>query len=134
MSVKVRWWDASLAFWILAKVTTRFIKSLHFLNIIFAKLPGRKLTGPGEFIFFYISPLKSLNLALIPGAKFDAHRGTWTGCIYFRVLGENFDFQLSGSYVVRYCKILSNVFDTTIKTKLWLLLNYLNYPKGLEKN
>ena len=30
-------------------------------------------------LFFYISPLNSLNLVLIPGAKFDGHRGTWIG-------------------------------------------------------
>ena len=66
---------------------------LYFLNIIsngidlgkhlesFAKLPGGNSTGPGEFNFFYISPLNSLNLALIPGAKFDEHQGTWTGFI-----------------------------------------------------
>ena len=31
--------------------------------------------------FFCISPLKSLNLVLIPGAKLDGHWGTWTGCL-----------------------------------------------------
>ena len=36
LSIKVRWWGASLALWILAKVTTYFTESLHFLNIIFA--------------------------------------------------------------------------------------------------
>ena len=36
LSIKVRWWDTSLALWILAKVTTCFMESLHFLNIIFA--------------------------------------------------------------------------------------------------
>ena len=30
--------------------------------------------------FFYISPLKFLDLVLIPGVKLDGHRGTWTGC------------------------------------------------------
>ena len=65
----------------MAKITTRFIISLHFLNIIFAKLPSGKSTGPGEFSFFHISLLKSLNLALVPGAKLDADRGTWTGCL-----------------------------------------------------
>ena len=52
------------------------------VNILetFARLPGGKLTGPGEFKFFYASPLNSLNLVLIPGAKLDGHRGTWTGC------------------------------------------------------
>ena len=80
MSVKVKWWDASLAFWTLAEVTTRFIKSLHFLNIIFAKLPEENQLAPVNLIFFYISSLKSLNLALIPGAKLDAYRCTWTGC------------------------------------------------------
>ena len=33
-----------------------------------------------NLIYFYISPLKSLNLVLIHGAKLDRHRGTWTGC------------------------------------------------------
>ena len=49
---------------------------------IFADLPGGKLTGPGEFNFFYISPLNSSNFILIPCAKLDSHRGTSTGCIY----------------------------------------------------
>ena len=35
LSIKIRWWYASLAFWILAKVTTYFNESLYFLNIIF---------------------------------------------------------------------------------------------------
>ena len=35
------------------KVKTYFIKPLHFLNIIFAKLSGEKSTGPGELIFMY---------------------------------------------------------------------------------
>ena len=56
------------------------MESLHFLNITFAELPSGESTNPGEFNFFYISPLKSLNLVLIPGAKLDGHRGTWTGC------------------------------------------------------
>ena len=34
-------------------------------------------------LIFYISFLKSLNLALIPCAKLDAHWGTWTGCCHF---------------------------------------------------
>ena len=55
------------------------MESLHFLNTIFAKLPSENSTGPGEFNFFYISPLRSLNFVLIPGAKLGGHRGTWTG-------------------------------------------------------
>ena len=57
------------------------MESLHFLNITFAELPSGESTNPGEFNFFYISPLKSLNLVLIPGADLDGHRGAWTGCI-----------------------------------------------------
>ena len=49
---------------------------------IFADLPGGKSSGPGEFNFFYISPLNSSNFILIPCAKLDSHRGTSTGCIY----------------------------------------------------
>ena len=49
------------------------------LNMIFAQLLDE--TGPGEFIFFNLSPLKSLSLVLIPGAKLDGHRGTWAGCV-----------------------------------------------------
>ena len=56
---------------------------LHFQNIIFAQLPGEKSTDPGEFNFFYISPLKSLDLVLILGEKLDDHRGTWMGCITY---------------------------------------------------
>ena len=47
------------------------------LNIIFAQLPGGKSNDPGKLKFFYISPLKTQNLVLIPGAKLDA----WTGCL-----------------------------------------------------
>ena len=46
----------------------------------FCLAPRWKLNWPGEFHFFYISPLKSFNLVLIPGAKWDGHRGTWTEC------------------------------------------------------
>ena len=53
------------------------MKSLHFLNIIFAKLSGGK-------------SVKSLNLVLIPGGKFDGHRGTWAGCLQ-RVNKEDSD-------------------------------------------
>ena len=37
--------------------------------------------SPVNYIFLYISPLKYLNLVLIPGVKMDNHRGTWTDCI-----------------------------------------------------
>ena len=76
--------DASLALWILTKVTTRFMESLHVLGIVFVYLPGRNQLAPVNFFFFfYISPLKSLNLVLILSVKLDGHRGTWTGCISF---------------------------------------------------
>ena len=70
-----RWFPCALA-----KITTRFMKSLHFLNIIFAWLRGGKSTGLDDFFFFNISRLKSLNLVLMPGAKLDGYRGTWAGC------------------------------------------------------
>ena len=66
--------------WILVKVTIHFMKSLHFLIISFALIPSGKSTYCGEFNFFHISSLKSLNLVLIPGAKLDGYWGTWTGC------------------------------------------------------
>ena len=65
----------------MAKVAIRFMESLYPLNIIFDKVPGEKSTEPGEFNFFYIFPLKSLNLVLIPGAKLDGQLDTWTGCL-----------------------------------------------------
>ena len=46
---------------------------------IFAYLLGGKSTDPCEFNFFYISPLNSLNLVLITGAKLDDHRGERIG-------------------------------------------------------
>ena len=49
-------------------------------NIIFAQLFDEKSTGTSKFSFIYISRLKSLNLVLIPGAKLEGHRSTWTGC------------------------------------------------------
>ena len=48
---------------------------------IFAYLPGEKSYGPSVFIFFYIFPLNSLNLVLIPSGKFNGHRGIRTGCL-----------------------------------------------------
>ena len=65
----------------MAKVATRFMGPLHFLKKTFAELPSGKSTNPGEFNFFNVSPLKSLNLVLILGADLDGHWGTWTGCI-----------------------------------------------------
>ena len=45
------------------------MKSLHFLIMIFAKLSGEKWPGSSEFNFLYISPLKSLNLVLMPSTN-----------------------------------------------------------------
>ena len=56
------------------------MESIHFLNIIFAQLLGEKSTGPSKFSLIYIFRLKSFNLVLIPRAKSDGHRGTWTAC------------------------------------------------------
>ena len=53
----------------------------HFLNKPLAQIPSGKLTDRSEFNFGYISPLKSLNLVLIPGAKLDDRPGTWTGVL-----------------------------------------------------
>ena len=39
-------------------------------------------------LFFYISPPNSLNLVLIPCAKFDSQHATWTGCIYLNLQGQ----------------------------------------------
>ena len=44
--------------------------------------PVENQLAPVNLIFLYISPLKFLNLVLIPGAKLDGHRGTWTGYIH----------------------------------------------------
>ena len=68
--------------WILAKVTTRFMESLHFLNTIFSKL-AQIFSELNFFYFFYIFniyALKSLNLVLILDARFNDRRPTWTGC------------------------------------------------------
>ena len=61
------------------------MESLHFLNCIFASLASEKSVDPGEvdFFFFNISPLRSLNLILIPEAKLDDHNSTWRGCFNF---------------------------------------------------
>ena len=56
------------------------MESIHFLNIIFVQLLGEKSTGPSKFSLIYIFRLKSFNLVLIPRAKSDGHRGTWTAC------------------------------------------------------
>ena len=56
------------------------MESIHFLNIIFVQLLGEKSTGPSKFSLIYIFRLKYFNLVLIPHAKSDGHRGTWTAC------------------------------------------------------
>ena len=66
-----------LVLWILATVTTCFIESLDTLNTIFLSSLISNPLDPVDFIFFYISSLKSLNLVIIPGAKLDDHQGTW---------------------------------------------------------
>ena len=62
------------------------MESLSFLNISFAWLPGGISTAPGEFNFFYISQLKSLNLVLIPGTNLNGRRGPWAGCSYWMMI------------------------------------------------
>ena len=54
---------------------------------IFAQLSGVKSTGPGDFIYFYISQENSLNLALISAGKLDGHLGTWNGCVNKYMIG-----------------------------------------------
>ena len=116
MSIKVRWWDACLVLWTSAKVTTCFMESLHLLNITFALLPREKSTDPGEFNFSYVSPLKSLNLVLIPGAKLDGHRSTWTGSlnianITLKLITEILNMTAGKKAYFQICsKHLSNVF------------------------
>ena len=65
-----RWFPCTLA-----KIATRFMKSLQSL----LGSAAENQQGSMNF-FFYISPLKSLNLVLMPGAKLDGYRGTWAGC------------------------------------------------------
>ena len=55
-------------------ISTFFEYSFYLAN-------GGKSTDQTELSFSYISPLKSLNLILIPGAKLDGHGCTWTGCL-----------------------------------------------------
>ena len=70
MSVKVRWWDASLAFWILAKVTILFLWNLRIF------LTERLLSYPEEnqlisvilFIFLYI-PAEIFGFSFNPRCK-----------------------------------------------------------------
>ena len=65
-----RWFPCTLA-----KIATRFMKSLQSL------LGSAAENQQGSMNFFFdISPLKSLNLVLMPGAKLDGYRGTWAGC------------------------------------------------------
>ena len=80
MSIKVRSWEAFLALWILAKITTLFMEPLHFFEHNFCLATRWKINWPQWIYFLYFSSLKSLNLVLIPGAKLGGHRGTWTGC------------------------------------------------------
>ena len=65
-----RWFPCTLA-----KIATRFMKSLQSL------LGSAAENQQGSMNFFFdISPLKSLNLVLMPGAKLDGYWGTWGGC------------------------------------------------------
>ena len=52
------------------------MKFQQFLNITFASSPVENQLVSVNLIFFYISPLKSSNLVLIPGAKLDGHLDT----------------------------------------------------------
>ena len=64
-----------------------------------------QLTPVNLFFYIYISPLKSVIFVLIPGAKLDGHRGTWTGCKYqggktiYKFISEMLE-------EVQYCKKL----------------------------
>ena len=60
------------------------MESLHLLSIVLLTSPVENQLALVIFFFFYISPLKSFNQVLIPGAKLDGHRGTWTGCLSAR--------------------------------------------------
>ena len=62
------------------------MESLSSLNIIFAKLPGGKPTGPGGFHFFMYFPAEILEFSFNPGAKLDGYQVTWAGCKNFLVL------------------------------------------------
>ena len=67
--------------------------SVNILEIS-AELPGGKGTGPGKFRLFYFSPLSSLNLAVIPGARADDHWDNWTGCRSLSIASGSFiDFR-----------------------------------------
>ena len=69
------------------------MEALHFLNIMgngnnlgeysenFCLAPRWENNCPTEILFFNISPLNSLNLVLVPGAKSNGHRGSWTACV-----------------------------------------------------
>ena len=88
--------------WILAKVTTRFMESLHFLNTIFSKLAQifSELNFFYFFYIFYIYALKSLNLVLILDARFNDRRPTWTGC--FNIFLS--DFFLIMNWIWQLCR------------------------------
>ena len=56
--------------------------STFFKHNFLRNFPVENELAPVNFIILYISPLKSSNLVLIPGAKLIGHRGTWTGCLH----------------------------------------------------
>ena len=58
-----------------------FYRNSAFFKHNFCLAPRWKINWPRWIFFFYISPLKSLNLVLIPGAKLDGYWGTCTGCM-----------------------------------------------------
>ena len=95
------------------------MESQQFLNITFAQLPGGKSTSPGEFNFFYISPLKSLNLVLIPGAKLDGHLDTQAEC-FQGVQKCNIGKKLVNVLVKQYFDIVEQQINYFISMKTFL--------------
>ena len=89
-----------------------------FFKHNFCLAPRWKMTWPQWIYFFYISPLKSLNLALIPGTKLDGHRGTWRECYYC--------YKMHHHRLVTNCLLCRRISDKPNKKLSWI-----THHKGL---
>ena len=82
-----------------------------------------------RWIYFFLDSLESLNLVLIPGAKLDGHRGTWTGCFLF---GNLLDMDDTLNYFIcHYSSCSNNLLRKSIKTN-WFF-SVVEYLWNLEQ-
>ena len=102
------------------------MESPHFLNIIFAQLPSKKLTGPGEY---FLAEIFELSFD-IPDAKLDDHRGTETAHTYSSA-DDNIliAFAISMQKLMHYLETESSVAIKWFRDKKMIV-----YPRKYMRN